>query len=42
MADRVMKAIAMNKKKDTDTVKRYYQMATLMKDIILMVNAMDR
>lgn len=39
---RAMKVIAMTKKKDTDTVKPCYQMATLMKDIILMVNAMDR
>ena len=37
-----MKVIVTNKKKDTDTVKLYYQMETLMKDIILMVNAMDR
>lgn len=39
---RAMKAIATNKKKDTDTVKPCYQMATLTKDIILMVNVMGR
>ena len=37
-----MKEIVTNKTKDTGTVKPCYQMATLMKDIILMVNVMDR
>lgn len=42
MHHRVMKETVMSKKKDTDMVKLYYQMAILTKDIILMVNVTDR